>query len=322
MEGMQLSHDFSTGLLRVFAEVARTGSFTAAAPALGYTQSAVSRQISALEDEAGSPLFDRLPRGVRLTEAGARLLPHAQAVLDRLGAARRELADLRELAVGRLRVAAFATAQAALVPRAIAAFRAAHPGVAVTMHEGRTSELLDLLTAGEADVAVVSFPTRQPQDGVDLHKLGDDHMYVALPPDHPLAAEAGTRDVRLTDLAHDVWIAGSARPGDTLISSCLRAGFQPDIGFVARGWTAKQGFVAAGIGITLIPSLIADAVRPDIVLARLHPDDFAPRQVYAATAAGCTRPPAVEAFLRLLSSPGSMRNSSRRQADWPGERTE
>ena len=119
MGAMSPTHELSTPLLRVFVEVARLGSFTAAAPALGYTQSAISRQISALEDEAGMALFDRLPRGVRLTEPGQRLLSHAKAVLDRLEAARRELSDLRELATGRLRVGAFATADAALVPHAI-----------------------------------------------------------------------------------------------------------------------------------------------------------------------------------------------------------
>lgn len=124
---MPETHDFSTSSLRVFVEVARLGSFTAAAQTMGYTQSAISRQISALENEAGTALFDRLPRGVRPTEPGRRLLGHAEAVLERLDAARRELTDLRDLATGRLRVGTFATAAAALVPKAIAAFRTTYP---------------------------------------------------------------------------------------------------------------------------------------------------------------------------------------------------
>jgi DNA-binding transcriptional LysR family regulator len=302
MEPMPAQHDFSTPLLRVFVEVADRGSFTAAAPALGYTQSAISRQISALEDEAGTALFDRLPRGVRLTEPGRRLLVHALAVLDQLHAARQELADLRELATGRLRVGAFATADAALVPRAIATFQRRHPDVVVTLREGFTPGLLELLGAGDADVAVVSYPTVQHLDGFDLRKICDDHMYVALPPNHRLA---GKRQVRLTDLQDENWIAGSSRPEDTLISSCLRTGFQPRIGFVARDWIAKQGFVAAGIGITLIPFLAAEAVRRDIKLVRIHPDDVPPRQVYTATISGLTRSPAARAFLEVLhGTPG------------------
>ena len=299
MEPMPITHDFSTPLLRVFVEVAARGSFTAAAPALGYTQSAVSRQISSLEDEAGTALFDRLPRGVRLTESGRRLLPHAQAVLERLDTARQELTDLQELATGRLRVAAFATADAALVPQAIATFQRRYPDVHVTLREGFTSGLLELLGAGEADVAVVSYPTVQHLDGFDLRKIRDDFMYVGLPPDHRLSRK---RQVRLTDLQNENWIAGSSRPEDTLISACLRNGFQPRIGFVARDWMAKQGFVAAGIGITLIPSLAAEAVRPDIKLVRIHSDDVPPRQVYTATISGLTPSPAARAFLEVLHS--------------------
>ena len=294
---MPAQHELSTPLLRVFVEVARLGSFTAAAPILGYTQSAISRQISALEEEAGTPLFDRLPRGVRLTEPGRRLQIHAQAVLDRLDAARRELTDLHELNTGRLRVGAFATADAELVPRAIATFQRRHPDVTVTLREGFTPELLEMLGAGDADVALVSYPGTQHIDGFDLRKLRDDFMYVAFPSDHKFA---GRRQIRLADLQDEEWIAGSSRPEDTLISSCLRTGFEPRIGFVARDWIAKQGFVAAGIGITLIPSLAVDSVRRDVKLARVHPDDIPPRQIYTATASGFTPSPATQAFLTLL----------------------
>lgn len=304
METMPSSHGsfrLSAPLLRVFTVVAQLGSFTAAGPALGYTQSAISRQISTLEAESGVALFDRLPRGVRLTEAGRRLLAHAQAVLDRLEVAHRELVDLRELATGRLRVGAFATADATLVPEAIAAFHTAYPDVTVSLREGFTPELLGMLTEGEVDVAVVSYSAAYHVDGVDLHKLCDDHMYVALPRDH---RRAGARRLRLTELAEESWIAGSSRPEETLISSCLRTGFEPRIGFVAKDWVAKQGFVAAGLGITLIPSLIAGAARPDIVLVPLHPEDVPPRQVYAATTSGLTPSPATSAFLTLLGGGG------------------
>jgi len=299
MGGMPSTHDLSTALLRVFAEAARHGSFTATARALDYTQSAVSRQVAALEEEAGTALFDRLPRGIRLTEPGHRLLAHAHVVLERLDEARRELSDLRELATGRLRIGAFATADAALVPHAIAAFRASYPDITVTLEEGYTTELLAMLTAGEADVAVLSADEDQLLEGVDLRKLCDDFLYIALPPGHRLA---NRRQVRLADLANEEWIAGSSRPEDTLIRSCLRTGFRPRIGFVAKDWIAKQGCVAAGLGITLIPSLAADAVRSDITLVALDPQDIAPRQVFAATRRGLAPTPAVQAFLAQLGT--------------------
>jgi len=283
--------------LRVFIEVARLGSFTAAGQSLDYTQSAVSRQISALEDEVGVVLFDRLARGVRLTEPGRYLLAHAEAVVDRLDVARRELADLQDLAAGRVRVGAFSTAHSSLVPKTISAFRTLHPKIAVSLRDGMTPRLLSLLAAEELDIAVVSTTADYSLDGVELAKLFDDAMFVGVPTAHRLA---GRDRVRLAELAEDVWIAGSSRPEDTLISSCLRNGFRPRIGFVVREWIAKQGFVAAGLGVTLIPSLAAHAVRPDIALVSLHADDIPVREVYAATARGLSLSAATTAFLDVL----------------------
>lgn len=283
-----------TTLLAVFREVARLGSFTAAARTLGYTQSAISRQISTLEAEFGGVLFDRLPRGVRLTEEGRSLIPHAEAVLDRLNAATDDLRALRNLAAGRLRVGAFPTADAALVPWAMAAFAAAHPAVTISLVEGVTRRHVSRLQAGDIDLAVVSSAPETDLDGLQLVHLLDDPMFVALPPGHPLT---GLPVLRLADLADKSWIAGSARPEETLHG----AGFQPRIEFVAREWIAKQGLVAAGLGITLIPSLAAGAARRDIELVALHPDDDVPvRSVYAATPLGLTPSPAASAFIDVL----------------------
>lgn len=290
-------HDFPASWLRVFTEVARLGSFTAAGRALGYTQSAVSRQISALEGEAGVPLFDRLARGVRLTEAGGTLLPHAEAVLGRLAAARRDLAALRDLTAGRVRVGGFATAQVSLVPRAVIAYRSRHPNVALRVEEGLTGRLVARLLAGHLDVAVVSTTGSAPFDGLDLVPLLADHMVVALPARHPLA---GRDAIGLAELADEEWLAGSAAPADTLMSHCLRMGFRPRISLVVSDWLAKQGFVAEGLGITLVPSLAVAAVRPDLALVPLLPDQVPVRQVYAATCRDLHRTAATEAFLAVL----------------------
>jgi molybdenum-dependent DNA-binding transcriptional regulator ModE len=122
--------------LEVFREVAARGSLTAAAQALGYTQPAVSRQVAALEKATGARLFDRLPRGVRLTEEGRFLLAHAEVVLERMRAAADGLQALRNLEAGRLRAGAIDSANAALLPRALAAFRTVHPGVACPWPRG------------------------------------------------------------------------------------------------------------------------------------------------------------------------------------------
>lgn len=292
------SLDLSTVWLRAFLEVARQGSFTVAARTLGWTQSAVSRQISSLESAlGGAPLFDRLPRGVRLTEAGRVLVPHAEAVVEALHGAGRELAALREVAGGRLRFGAFATADAALVPHALGAFRDRHPRVRVSREEGFTPRLLDRLTAGHLDLAVVSTTGGAPLDSYDLHHLLDESLYVAVPAAHPLA---GGGPVRLGRLADADWISGSARPEGTLLDAALRQGFRPRVAHVVAEWTAKQGYVAAGLGVTLVPALAAESVRPDVTLLPVLDEGAPARAVYAATVRGRTPAPAVEAFVGVL----------------------
>ncbi|MFJ6622087.1 LysR family transcriptional regulator [Kitasatospora sp. NPDC091335] len=285
--------------LEVFRTVAHLGSFTAAGERLGFTQSAISRQIATLEGELGTPLFDRLPRGVRLTEHGRALLPHAEAMLERLGTTRRDLAALTELTAGRLRVGAFDSANAALVPGALAAFRAAHPEVAISLTEGLTAHLLDLLADGAIDLALIASYTEPADDGeqFDFHPLMADPVLVALPRGHRLA---GRRRLRLAELADEPWIAARRHAESTLLAACVRSGFQPRIEYAVAAWTAKLGLVAAGLGVTLIPSLAARVGHPGATLVPLHPDDTPVRQVHTVTRRGRRVPPAVEAFGAFL----------------------
>ncbi|MEU9042991.1 MULTISPECIES: LysR substrate-binding domain-containing protein [unclassified Kitasatospora] len=285
--------------LDVFRTVAHLGSFTAAGERLGFTQSAISRQIATLEGELGTPLFDRLARGVRLTEHGRALLPHAEAMLERLDTTRRDLAALTELTAGQLRVGAFDSANAALVPGALAAFRTAHPQVAISLTEGLSAHLLELLGNGAIDLAVVASygELTDEAEQFDLRPLLDDPVLVALPPGHRLA---GRRRLRLAELAEEPWIAARRHAETTLLAACLRSGFQPRIEYAVSAWTAKLGLVAAGLGPTLIPSLAARAARPDLALIPLHPDDTPVRHVYTATRRGRRVPPAVKGFTDFL----------------------
>jgi DNA-binding transcriptional LysR family regulator len=286
--------------LRTFVHVARRGSITAAADELGYTQSAVSRQVAALEASIGAPLFDRRARGVDLTAHGRLLVSHAESLLERMDATRRALRDLDRVADGQVRVGAFPTANALLIPRALAAFRRGHPQVALALVEGATQRQLARLDAGDIDLAVVSaFPDqRLSDDRVRLSHLLDDRMLVALPRAHPLARR---RRLRLAELAADSWIAGASDVEDRVLDpNRLQPDFEPLLNFAVREWTAKLGLVAAGLGITLVPSLAARAIRPDVALVALHPDERAARKVYAATARGRARSPATRAFLTVL----------------------
>jgi DNA-binding transcriptional LysR family regulator len=301
--------------LAVFREVAARGSLSAAALALGYTQPAVSRQISALEQATGAHLFDRLPRGVRLTDQGRCLLAHAETVLDRMRAAQQDLEDLRDLGAGRLRAGAFDSADAALVPRALAAFRAAHPSVSLSVQEGTSAAMVGRLRNGEIDVAVISaYPHQTPDAGhLALHHLLDDPLMVALPAGHRLA-RPGHPALRLAELAAESWIEGFPDSSQTLTDACRRAGFAPRIDFTVREWTAKQGFVSAGLGLALVPFLAAGAIGPGIVIRPLHPDDAPVRAVYAATWGAVAAPPAVTAYLDCLDSAAGELRSAAAQA--------
>lgn len=265
--------------LTVFRAVATLGSFTAAAKSLRYTQSAVSRQIAALEDDVAAALFDREARGVRLTEEGRVLLAHAEVVLDRLAAARRELSAVRDADGGRLRIGAFATAEAVLVPRAMVAFGRDFPRVELSLSDGLTAAHVARLRAGELDVAVLNVPKGQSLE-VPVTHLVDDPPFVALPATHRLARR---RTLKLTELAGEHWIAGATTVEDTLIGACLRSGFRPTVRYVVQEWTAKQGLVAAGLGVTLVPGLLAGAVRPDIVVKPLRATEISARAVVVAT---------------------------------------
>jgi DNA-binding transcriptional LysR family regulator len=253
-----------------------------------------------MEAAAGSALFERAPRGVRLTEAGRVLLGHAGTVLDVVDAADRELAGLRSLASGRVRLGAFATSVAALVPRAVAAFRSGHPGVVVALREGTSASQLRRVVAGSTDVAVVAaLPGMALEEGrVALEPLMEDPLLLAVARSHRLARR---RSVAVDDLAGEAWVAGSTDPRETLLGAWRWSSWEPDVRYVAREWTAKLGLVAAGLGVTLVPSLAATAVRRDVALLRLRGGDQpATRSVVLATRAGVDPAPAASALAEAL----------------------
>jgi DNA-binding transcriptional LysR family regulator len=275
--------------LKVLREVAAQGSFSAAADALAFTQPAVSRQIATLEAEAGARLVDRTARGIRLTPAGELLVEHAEAILGRLSAAE------AQLDVGRLRIGSFPTASATLTALAIAAFAESHPGVDLRLVEGRSSETLPLLAAGELDIAVVTDANVDAPGDVELEHLMDDPFFVALPDGHPLAAEP---ELRMEDLRDETWIEGR-HCAEALLAAAHDAGFEPRVAFDTAEWLGKQGLVAAGVGVTLIPTLALGTVREGLVLRSLGPDG-PQRAVFLATHAWLSPAPAVAPMQAIL----------------------
>ena len=288
--------------LRVLREVATHGSFSAAAESLSYTQSAVSQQIAALEREAGSRLVERSARGVTLTDAGRALVAHADVILARLADAEDELQAIAGLRGGRLRLAAFASACATLMPQAVARFRERHPGVELSLCPADPDDALRSLRGGESDIALsieTCFSTRH-EPGIDTLALLDDPMYIMLPRDHPMADRPR---LKLTDLADEPWMIGtSGTCPDTSIflNACQAVGFAPNIAFNMDDYTAIQGFVAAGMGVSFVPDLALVAVRDDVVVRSFGARPPV-RRIVAATLADSFRSPAKQAMLDVLT---------------------
>src|SRR5277367_2744063 len=286
--------------LKVLKEVAYRGSFSAAAAALSYTQSAISQQIAALEAEAGMALLERHPRGVTLTAAGQALVGHAEGILARLEAAEESLAAIAGLRGGRLRMASFPTAGATLMPLAIATFRSSYPEVELTLAEGEPEEIVPRLGAGELDLALLyEFAGETPlKEGNTRVELLEDPMYLALPSDHELAGRDG---LRLQDLREEAWVqtSRSSPCARHVVRSCHAAGFEPRVSFESDDYQTVQGLVAAGVGVALIPELALSVVREDVAIRALSP---APpvRQVIAALPAGARLVAAAPAMLGVL----------------------
>jgi DNA-binding transcriptional LysR family regulator len=300
--------------MKVLREVAVRGSFSAAADALSFTQSAVSQQVAALEREAGTILVERSARGVRLTEAGEAVVRHADAILARLAEAEAELEAIAGLRGGRLRMASFESAGASIMPLAIAGFRERHPAVEMSLSIQEMEDAIDGLRAGELDLALTEGAGERATtpDGIELVHLLDDPMYLALPLGHPLAHKPR---LRLADLAEDAWIQGAANSGCACnllaMRACQSAGFEPRVAFQSSDWTAVQGLVAAGVGVALIAELGTSTVRDDIVIRDLgrQIDD---RKVYAAVPTGGYRSPATTEMVTILQQV-SRSYSARRQ---------
>jgi DNA-binding transcriptional LysR family regulator len=276
--------DLTLAGLRVVLEVARTGSFSAAAERLGYTQSAVSRQVAVTEKAVGTPLFERHARGTRPTPAGEALVRHAGKVLDEITAATQELAGMRDRLAGRLVVSGFPMATAALLPRAIARLTAVHPGLKVQLTAAPTPAQLAAVRRGRTEVAVVATGDGLP--GYDLEGLRLTALRsargagVAVAESHPFAAR---EQIEPGELADQGWVVGP-HSGDTPEFGAWPGIAEPRITFTARDWPTRLALVAAGLGIALVPGIAAQAVPRDVRWIPIHDDTGGLRRaVWAAT---------------------------------------
>jgi len=287
--------------LRVVKAIADGGSITAAAAALGYSQPALSQQMKRLERRLGVPVIERVGRSVRLTEAGRILARHAPAVTTALDAVIGELAELRGLRAGRVRLAGFPSASPMLVPRLLADLAEHHPGVTITYVEAEPPEAVEAVREDRADIALTfSYPGDRDDphgssaSGLAVRVIGTDDLLAVLPLGHA-AARGGDIDVSV--LADENWIAGCPRCRGHLLELCGRAGFEPRIGFETDNFVAVEGLVAQGIGVATLPRMAVESfpLLPGIVAAPLPHAEA--RTIHLVTAHGAERVPAVHTTL-------------------------
>jgi DNA-binding transcriptional LysR family regulator len=296
-------------LLTVLREVALRGSFSAAAEALAYTQPAVSQQIARLEKQVGVKLIEREPRGIRLTPAGEVLVRHTERVMAQLAAADEELQEVATMARGRLRIGSFATAAGTIVPRAVATFRHLRPAIEVDISLLEPEESVPAVRRGDIEIAITEeggFSGDTDTTGLEVEHLLDDHMWVSLPADHPLATRHA---IELSELRDEDWmfacLTGTCADSNVVLRACQNAGFQPRIAYQSDDYFAIQGLVASGMGVALIPGLGLASTRDDVAV---RPVKGRPpyRRVAAITAAGATTGGAIPTMLECLRDAGAV----------------
>ncbi len=287
--------------LRALHAIAAHGSINAAADTLHVTPSAISQQLSKLEDEVGQQLLERRGRGVRLTHAATLLVAHAHRVMSVLEQAEAELDAHRDAVAGQLTISAFPTAARGLAPQAIALLVAKHPQLRITSREIEPREAIAMLVRRDLDVAIAQdwfdAPLSLP-DRLMKAPLLDDIVDVALPRNHRLAHGP---IVKLDDLAQDPWITWEAGPcHDWLLHTLRSRGHEPTIAHTAAEHATQMAFVAAGLGAAVIPRLGRDTVPRGVRVLPISPTLH--RHVYAVWRADATRRTAIRAAVQAFQS--------------------
>ena len=286
--------------LHMLRELSERGTIAATAEALGYSPPAVSQHLAALERQVGVALLERQGRRVALTPAAQLLVGRTERVLAELEAAEAELAADHGDVRGSVRLAAFPTAAATLVPRAMAAFADRHPSAEVLLSELEPEAALPALKLGEADVAVIheyDFSPRGDDPSVELTPLAEDEIRIAVPARHPAAGAK----VALSALADERWVAGYVDTAchRVVVTACRAAGFEPRIVARSNDFRVVLALVAAGQGVALVPGLAVDGPPDGVCLARPAERRLG-RRVLAAVRAGGGEHPAVAALLDAL----------------------
>jgi len=298
----------STTRLRILREVAERGTIAAAATALYLTPPAISHQLRVLELEVGVPLLERTARSIRLTDAGTRLVAHAETILAECETALADVATFVEQVTGTVRLSVFQTAAQTFALPAIASLRLSHPRLDVLISEMEPVRALPALKAGQLDVALSHewdfVPV--PQDpGVERHDLFVEPIVVLLPRDHRLA----TGPVRLKDLADERWCVAqeSASSRQAVERVANSAGFEPQVVFESNYFRAIGSAIEAGLGVGVAPAL-TDLRGLDIAVLPLVEPTMT-RRIFAAARRGSGGAPAIAAVIGAMAEAAAEREA-------------
>lgn len=289
--------------LRALVELSRLGTVSAAAESLGFSQSTVSHQLAALSRATGAVLLTRAGRGVRLTEEGRVLAVRGQEILDLLDRTEREAISMARAEAGRVRLAAFPSAVASLVPGVLDVVGRQHPGLEVELVDAEPPEALDALRRGRVDAALsFSYVDDDVGEGLQAVHLLDDVLYLV---SHPGGI------TRVADGARCRWVTGCARCREELIAVGRANGFAPETAYASDDYVAVQALVAAGVGAALLPGMALSAYRHEGVQVR--PLTREHRRVEVVTRAERPRPLAVDVLVEACQT-AARRTSLRRPA--------
>lgn len=286
--------------LRLLRELARLGTMTAVADALGQTSSAVSQQLAILEREARAPLLERIGRRVRLTAEGQKLAGHAETIMQAVEAAELDLRAARDAPDGVLEVATFPSfAKARLLP-AVLRLRARWPGLTVTVREEEPIDSLGAVREGRRDLAIdfaYSLTPRGDAVGLATFPILEEPVLLALPADRP-----GECPVDLRDLAEADWIVGSRQSDDHHLAerACALAGFSPRIVHTIDDYDLMLRMVAAGLGVGFAPEMAFTFSGAEGVVGRPVADLALTRRIQAVTRPTLANTARVKALIAAL----------------------
>lgn len=287
--------------LRTLRELSLRTTMAAVADALHLSPSAVSQQIAQLEDELQVELVERRGRGVLLTAAGKRLVAHVERITAVIEEAKTEMAQMRSVIAGELRVAAFPSVATVSIPKTIQLLERQHPHLVVVFTELEPIDGLAALRSWQVDLAIIDDLTLRgvlPVSGIETQKLGIDQLLVMLPKTHRLARK---KSISLAELKDERWaLDARGTYSETIVEACAKAGFKPMINGACNGFPAIAAMVGSGCSVSVMPGLRVLSNRGDFRVVRLDPPIV--RTIQIAFHAGARRSPAIAAFIDTIKA--------------------